>query len=152
MPNHTHSWLKARKTMPTREQQFVKLREQLEEDLRTSRASIGELDQESDALARDSDQEGGVPSNHMADYGTNVYERERLMTFEQEMRDRVREIEDALQRMDDGTYGDCERCGKQIPLARLRVMPFSRYDIDCQEIVDAQAQETGLKEAQPLQP
>jgi phage/conjugal plasmid C-4 type zinc finger TraR family protein len=138
--------------MPTREQQFVKLREQLEEDLRSSRSSIGELDEESDELARDSDQEGGVPSNHMADVGTNVYERERLMTFEQEMRDRVTAIEDALQRMDDGAFGTCERCGKQIPLARLRAMPFTRFCVDCQEIVDAQAQETGLKEAQPLQP
>jgi RNA polymerase-binding protein DksA len=138
--------------MPTREQQFVKLREQLEEDLRSSRASIGELDDESDELARDSDQEGGVPSNHMADVGTNVYERERLMTFEQEMRDRVTAIEDALQRMDNGEYGTCERCGKQIPLTRLRAMPFTRFCVDCQEIVDAQAQETGLKEAQPLQP
>jgi DnaK suppressor protein len=138
--------------MPTREQQFVTLREQLEEDLRSSRASIGELDNESEELARDSDQEGGVPSNHMADYGTNVYERERLMTIEQEMRDRVTAIEDALQRMDDGTYGTCERCGKEISLTRLRVMPFTRFCVDCQEFVDAQSRETGLKEAQPLQP
>lgn len=138
--------------MPTREQQYTTLRQQLEEDLKSSRASIGELDEESDELARDSDQEGGVPTNHMADVGTNVYERERLMTFEQEMRDRVTAIQDALQRMDDGTYGVCQRCGRQIPLARLRVMPFSNYCVECQELVDDQAQETGLKERQPLQP
>lgn len=138
--------------MPTREQQYTTLRQQLEEDLKSSRASIGELDEESDELARDSDQEGGVPTNHMADVGTNVYERERLMTFEQEMRDRVTAIQDALQRMDDGTYGVCQRCGRQIPLARLRVMPFSNYCVECQELVDDHAQETGLKERQPLQP
>lgn len=138
--------------MPTREQQYGTLRQQLEDDLRSSRASIGELEDESDELARDSDQEGGVPSNHMADVGTNVYERERLMTFEQEMRDRVTAIEDALRRMDDGSYGSCQRCGKQIPLARLRAMPFSSYCVDCQEIVDAQNPQTGLKDQQPLQP
>jgi RNA polymerase-binding transcription factor DksA len=138
--------------MPTREQQFVKLREQLVEDLRSSRASIGDLDDETDELARDSDQEGGVPSNHMADFGTNVYESERLMTVEQEMRDRVTAIEDALRMMDEGTYGTCLRCGKNIPLERLRAIPFSKYCVDCQEIVDAQAQETGLKVEQPLQP
>jgi RNA polymerase-binding transcription factor DksA len=138
--------------MPTREQQYGKLREQLEEDLKSSRASIGELDDETDELARDSDQEGGVPTNHMADVGTNVYERERLMTFEQEMRDRVTAIQDALQRMDEGTYGVCQRCGRDILLARLRAMPFSNYCIECQEIVDAEARETGLKEQQPLQP
>ena len=138
--------------MPTREQQFEKLRHQLEEDLKSSRASVGELDEEADELARDSDQEGGVPTNHMADVGTNVYERERLMTIEQEMRDRATAIEDALQRMDDGTYGVCSRCGRDIPLARLRVMPFSNYCVDCQEIIDEQAADTGLKEQQPLQP
>ena len=138
--------------MPTRAQQFVTLRQQLEDDLTSSRASVGDLDDEAAALARDSDQEGGVPTNHMADDGTNVYERERLMTFEQEMRDRATAIEEALQRMDDGAYGTCARCGRDIPLARLRVMPFASYCVDCQEFVDQQAAETGLKEAQSLQP
>ncbi len=138
--------------MPTRAQQFETLRKELEEDLKSSRASVGDLDDEAEDLARDSDQEGGIPTNHMADVGTNVYERERLMTFEQEMRDRATAIEDALGRMDDGTYGKCARCGRDIPLARLRVMPFSNYCVDCQEIVDEQAAETGLKEEQPLQP
>jgi RNA polymerase-binding transcription factor DksA len=124
----------------------------MEDDLKSTRVSIGDLDEEAEDLAIDSDQEGGVPTNHMADVGTNVYERERLMTFEQEMRDRATAIEEALQRMDDGAYGTCARCGREIPLARLRVMPFSNYCVDCQEFVDQQATETGLKEEQPLQP
>jgi RNA polymerase-binding transcription factor DksA len=124
----------------------------MEEDLKSSRASVGDLDDEAEDLAIDSDQEGGIPTNHMADVGTNVYERERLMTLEQEMRDRATAIEDALQRMDEGTYGTCERCGRYIPLARLRVMPFSNYCVDCQEIVDQQAAASGIKEEQPLQP
>ena len=138
--------------MPTRAQQFETLRKQMEEDLMSSRDSVGNLDDEAEELARDSDQEGGIPTNHMADVGTNVYERERLMTFEQEMRDRATAIEEALQRMDDGTYGTCARCGRDIPLARLRVMPFSNYCVECQELVDQQAAETGLKEESPLQP
>ena len=128
--------------MPTRERNYSKLRQQLEEDLKSSRVSIGELDEESDAIARDSDQEGGVPTNHMADEGSNVYERERLMAFEQEMRDRVTAIESALQRMDDGTYGTCQRCGKSIPMERLKAMPFSSFCVDCQEIIDNQNLET----------
>jgi DnaK suppressor protein len=138
--------------MPTRAQQFETLRKQMEDDLQSTRASIADLDEEAEDLAIDSDQEGGVPTNHMADVGTNVYERERLMTFEQEMRDRATAIEEALQRMDDGNYGACARCGREIPLARLRVMPFSNYCVDCQEIVDQQAAETGLKQEAPLQP
>ncbi|HEX5166232.1 MAG TPA: TraR/DksA C4-type zinc finger protein [Thermomicrobiales bacterium] len=138
--------------MPTREKQFESIRHELEEDLRTTRASLGDMRDETDDLARDSDQEGGVPTNHMADVGTNVYERERLMTFQQEMRDRATAIQDALERMDDGTYCVCERCGKTIPIQRLRAMPFTRYCVEDQEIVDAETADTGLKEEQPLQP
>lgn len=138
--------------MTNREQQYRALRHRLEEDLESSRASIGQLDDESDALARDSDQEGGVPTNHMADVGTNVYESEKLMTIEQEMRDRVTAIEDALGRMDAGTYGTCRRCGREIPLGRLEALPFAAYCIQCQEVVDALDQDSGLKEELPLQP
>jgi RNA polymerase-binding protein DksA len=138
--------------MPTREKQYETIRRELEEELRTTRVSLGELEDETDELARDSDQEGGVPTNHMADVGTNVYERERLMTIQQEMRDRKTAIEEALQRMDDGTYGVCERCGRTIPIQRLRAMPFAQYCIEDQEIVDAETADTGLKEEQPLQP
>ena len=138
--------------MPTREDQFKKLRTRLEEDLRTSRASIGELDEESEELAQDGDQEGGVPANHMADLGSNVYERERLMTIEQEMRDRVTGITEALQRMDDGTYGKCARCGKSIPIARLEIMPFTEYCVECQEIIDQENPQAGQKAEQQLQP
>jgi DnaK suppressor protein len=44
----------------------------------------------------------------------------------------VAEIDGALQRIDDGTYGDCERCGKPIPEARLEALPTARYDAACQ--------------------
>ena len=138
--------------MPTQEQQFDELRQRLEEDLKSSRAAVSDLHDETDALARDNDQEGGVPANHMADYGTNVYESERLLTIGQEMRDRATVIEEALQRMDDGTYGTCRRCGREIPMERLQIMPFSNYCVECQEFVDQQAADPGLKEQQPLQP
>lgn len=137
--------------MPTHEQ-LTSLRAKLEEDLRSSLDAIDNLDQESDALADDSSQEGIAPANHMADVGTNVYESERLMTIEQEMRDRVTVIEEALQRMDDGSYGTCRRCGREIPYERLEIMPFANYCVECQEFVDTQNVETGRKAAQPLQP
>lgn len=137
--------------MPNRTRDYRKLRQQLEDELKSSRSSIGELDVESDELVRDSDQEGGVPTNHMADVGSNVYERERLMTIESEMRDRVTAIQDALERIDAGAYGDCRRCGRPIPMARLKIMPFTNYCVDCQEIVDKNENEMSVTEEQPLQ-
>lgn len=47
------------------------------------------------------------------------------------------EVEHALAKFDTGTYGICERCGRPIPLARLRVLPEARYDVEYQEEVDA---------------
>jgi DnaK suppressor protein len=47
------------------------------------------------------------------------------------------EVEHALAKFDAGTYGICERCGRPIPLARLRVLPEARYDVEYQEDVEA---------------
>ena len=49
----------------------------------------------------------------------------------------VAEIDEALRRIDDGTYGDCERCGKPIPEARLEALPTARYDAACQAEIDS---------------
>lgn len=49
----------------------------------------------------------------------------------------VEEIDDALQRIEDGTYGECERCGKPIAEERLEALPSARYDLACQQIIEA---------------
>ena len=49
----------------------------------------------------------------------------------------IEEIDDALQRIDDGTYGECERCGKPIDEKRLMAMPTARYDAECQAAIEA---------------
>jgi DnaK suppressor protein len=47
------------------------------------------------------------------------------------------EVEHALAKFDAGTYGICERCGRPIPLARLRILPEARYDVEYEEEVEA---------------
>jgi DnaK suppressor protein len=49
----------------------------------------------------------------------------------------VAEIDEALQRLDEGTYGTCERCGKPIPEARLEALPTARFDAACQSEIEA---------------
>jgi len=46
---------------------------------------------------------------------------------------KLAQINDALERIEDDTYGLCEECGVKIPKARLKVLPFARYCIECQE-------------------
>ena len=50
----------------------------------------------------------------------------------------VADIDGALQRIDDGTYGTCERCGKPIPDARLEALPTARFDAACQSELETQ--------------
>lgn len=60
-------------------------------------------------------------------------EREDLFAYSEQDRDRLRLVEEALQRMDAGTYGFCLSSGLPIPLERLRALPWARYRADVQE-------------------
>jgi DnaK suppressor protein len=51
--------------------------------------------------------------------------------------DLIQEIDDALGRIEDGTYGQCERCGKPIDEERLKAMPTAKYDAECQAAIEA---------------
>ncbi len=70
-----------------------------------------------------------------ADAGTATFEREKELSIEQNVRDLLQKIDRALKRIDIGTYGICERCGKPIEKARIKALPY--VDL-C--IKDAQAQ------------
>jgi RNA polymerase-binding protein DksA len=59
-----------------------------------------------------------------ADAGTATFEREKELSIEQNVRDLIQKIERALQRIDAGTYGICERCGNPIEKARLKALPY----------------------------
>jgi len=70
-----------------------------------------------------------------ADAGTATFEREKDLSIENNVRDLLQKISRALQRIDAGTYGLCDRCGKPIEKARIKALPY--VDL-C--IKDAQAQ------------
>lgn len=70
-----------------------------------------------------------------ADAGTATFEREKDLSIENNVRDLLAKIDRALKRIDDGSYGTCERCGKSIEKARIKALPY--VDL-C--IKDAQAQ------------
>lgn len=67
---------------------------------------------------------------HMADLGTDNYEQEFVLGLMDSERNLLREIDDALQRIDEGTYGTCEGTGKPIPKARLEAQPWARYCVE----------------------
>ena len=68
-----------------------------------------------------------------ADAGTFTFERERDLSLGNNIRDLLEKVVAALKRMDAGTYGECERCGRPIDKARLKALPYSVLCIDCKK-------------------
>jgi RNA polymerase-binding protein DksA len=68
---------------------------------------------------------------HVADQGTENYQREFASQLKSIESLALREIDDALARIARGTYGICERCGQPIPRARLEVIPYARLCMKC---------------------
>ena len=68
--------------------------------------------------------------NHLADTASETYERELDEGLEEDAQDQLRDVEAALQRIEDGTYGTCSVCGKPIPVERLEAVPWTTLCID----------------------
>ena len=79
---------------------------------------------------------GNLDNNHPADQGTETYEKEKDMALLAILDGQLAQIRDALARMDAGTYGKCERCGKDIPEARLNAVPYTTLCVEDQEYVE----------------
>ena len=73
---------------------------------------------------------------HPGDVATELFDRELEYTLHDGEQALLARIDRALGRIDDGTYGKCERCGKDIPEERLEARPWAELDIDCQREVE----------------
>ena len=73
---------------------------------------------------------------HMADIGSDNFEQEQTLSFIQSDNVTLDLIEDALNRIKEGTYGICEDCGKPIPKVRLNVLPFAANCVHCVELAN----------------
>ena len=78
-------------------------------------------------------EEAGEEMAHdLADTATETYDRELDYTLEENSEHVLEEIEAALKRIEDDTYGVCSNCGKPIPEERLEALPWATLCIDCQ--------------------
>ena len=73
---------------------------------------------------------------HMADIGTDNFDQEFTLGLMDSERKLIVEIDDALQRIEDGTYGICQGIGKPIPKARLKAIPWTRYCVECASLLE----------------
>ena len=78
-------------------------------------------------LSRDANEESPAFSTHMADAGTDTYDRDFALGVLSSEQDALYEIEEALDRIRNGTYGSCELTRKPIPAERLEAIPWTRF-------------------------
>ena len=109
--------------------QFKKLLLSLREKL------VGNVDSmQGEALKRSRQDASGDLSNvpiHMADVGTDNYERELMVELIQNGEEGLRNIDTALEKIEEGTFGICESCEKKINKERLKAVPYASLCIDC---------------------
>lgn len=72
--------------------------------------------------------------DHLAEYASIVYDHENILTVENILKDILGQIELALRRIDNGTYGVCEICKKPIGEERLKVIPYATMCVRCKSI------------------
>lgn len=77
---------------------------------------------------------GGGYDEDLADVASSTFEREKGLALESSVQQMLAQVEEALARVDEGTYGICQRCGDPIDVARLRVLPFATLCIRCKEL------------------
>jgi RNA polymerase-binding protein DksA len=108
----------------------------LEERGRTVKA-ISYLHEENRATTEDEQRElSGGSDNHLADIATYTYDRELDSTLEDAEAEHLAHIDAALERIEDGTFGICENCGKPIQRERLEAMPWVTLCIDCKRLAE----------------
>ena len=79
---------------------------------------------------------GQMTYGSQAAAATQVFEHQRDLALRDRSVQQLELVEDALARLDDGTFGTCVRCGKPIAPARLEALPWAAHCIECQAIVD----------------
>jgi DnaK suppressor protein len=91
-----------------------------------------QLIRQMNGLAKESAQEMPGYSLHMADSGTDNFDRDFALSLLSSDQDAIYEIEEALKRIEKNTYGICELTGKPIPKARLEAIPWTRFTVQAQ--------------------
>jgi DnaK suppressor protein len=83
--------------------------------------------------SRAENNEASAVGQHQADAGSDAYEKDFALSLLSQEQDALYEIEEALKRIENCTYGVCEMSNKVIPHARLEAIPFARFTVECQQ-------------------
>ena len=115
--------------------------------LESERARLAELreDFELEHLQTESEQENlselSTAAQHQADLGTETFDRERDLSILEQVEAELADVEHALERLESGTYGTCEACGRPIDDARLEAQPATRFCMEDQAAAEREARQ-----------
>lgn len=84
---------------------------------------------------------------HQADAGSDAYDRDFALSLLSQEQDALYEIDEALKRIELGTYGKCEMSGKPISRARLEAIPFARFTVECQSQLEKQSKASRVRQS-----
>src|SRR5260221_8110813 len=97
--------------------------------------------------ARAEGSEASAFGMHQADAGSDAYDRDFALSLLSQEQDALYEIDQALKRIEVGTYGVCEMSGKPIPHARLEAIPFARFTVECQSQLEKQSKQSRVRQS-----
>jgi DnaK suppressor protein len=97
--------------------------------------------------ARAEGSEASAFGMHQADAGSDAYDRDFALSLLSQEQDALYEIDQALKRIDMGTYGICEMSGKPIGHARLEAIPFARFTVECQSQLEKQNKQSRVRQS-----
>ena len=101
------------------------------------------------SLKTGSDVTSGEPSGDIYDQASSERDRELGLLLGDREREKLRNIDEALLKIEEGEYGICEECEEEIPIGRLKVVPFARYCVKCKSDIEKQQAQTKRFEEQP---
>jgi DnaK suppressor protein len=94
------------------------------------------------SLKSGSDMPSGEPSGDIYDQASSERDRELELLLGDREREKLHNIDEALLKIKEGEYGICEECEEEIPIGRLKVMPFARYSVKCKSDIEKQQAQT----------
>jgi len=115
---------------------FNLLRSRLESE---RKRLLGELEQLKSTVRPADERREGSPFGKREEEATESFELEKRLTLEKRIRGQLAEVEHALQKFEDGTYGQCDNCGQPIDPARLEALPQASLCLNCKTLLAKEA-------------
>jgi RNA polymerase-binding protein DksA len=108
-----------------------RFRRRLEDEQQRLNEMIGDIEAEREEVRLTETSSDRSPDPNTAEGGSLAFEMEKELSILENTRDILAKVEDALSRIDEGTYGTCDVCGEAIPVARLEALPYTKMCVNC---------------------